>query len=428
MHCSLYSLGFNGRYVAYPDCEFQEGITRTFDEEAGRHRKFALGAHELVFNPFTDWVGHGVFTPLWRTFLACDIPSYYKVYLTAYLCSYASGGAYLVVFTIAAIARILDVEDDVQTLYSFSPAGVIVLNMVAFYVLGYATFIIAMLRMYWANSKLIFREYRDKPAGALYLVFCKLRYCLLFQFLFYTVASITFYFLGSMDHMLARPGIVGATNKDSITLSRYVALWETIKFNVGSYMIAFVIMGLAFFTIVQEEDWDLLPESALDNKLLHALFAGPAFFLGIMILVVPILMNPYILGWPFYCASSGSGKEDPDGASSNGHRRVMSNGVVGLQEFMDTARQLDNEVSKNRIDVEIGTVRDLMSKSSGERSPRQVDRSRLGRELSEGRAQTTLSIPENLRRSRPSSTRGRSSRSSSRSRARGNRIRDVAQV
>lgn len=44
----LYNLGFNGRYVNYPDCEFQEGITRTFDEEAGRHRKFSLGAHELM--------------------------------------------------------------------------------------------------------------------------------------------------------------------------------------------------------------------------------------------------------------------------------------------------------------------------------------------------------------------------------------------
>ena len=46
----FYNLGFNGRYVAYPDCEFQEGITRTFDEEAGRHRKFSLGAHELMFS------------------------------------------------------------------------------------------------------------------------------------------------------------------------------------------------------------------------------------------------------------------------------------------------------------------------------------------------------------------------------------------
>lgn len=45
----LYNLGFNGGYVAYPGCEFQEGITRTFDEEAGRHRKFALGGKGSTF-------------------------------------------------------------------------------------------------------------------------------------------------------------------------------------------------------------------------------------------------------------------------------------------------------------------------------------------------------------------------------------------
>ena len=122
----LYNLGFNGRYVAYPDCEFQEGITRTFDEEAGRHRKFALGgrykhchdlnstcmfdslyhiisAHELMFNPINGWVGQGIFSPLFRTFLRSDIPSYYKIFLTAYLFSYTSGGAYLIVFSTAAI-------------------------------------------------------------------------------------------------------------------------------------------------------------------------------------------------------------------------------------------------------------------------------------------------------------------------------------
>jgi cellulose synthase/poly-beta-1,6-N-acetylglucosamine synthase-like glycosyltransferase len=183
----LYNLGFNGRYCAYPDCEFEEGITRTFDEEAGRHRKFALGAHELVFNPLSEWFGHGIFTPLFRTFITCDIPAYYKVFLTAYLCSYSSGGAYIVVFTLAAAARLIDVEDSVQSLYTFSPAGIIVLNIVAFYVIGYICFLFAMLRMHYINNKLLFPEYRKKWCGALYIMFVELRYCMVFQFLFYTV-------------------------------------------------------------------------------------------------------------------------------------------------------------------------------------------------------------------------------------------------
>jgi hypothetical protein len=52
-------------------------ITRTtLDEEDGRHRKFALGAHELVFNPFQDMIGKEIFTPVFRTFITCEIPSY----------------------------------------------------------------------------------------------------------------------------------------------------------------------------------------------------------------------------------------------------------------------------------------------------------------------------------------------------------------
>lgn len=125
----LYNLGFNGRYVAYPDCEFQEGITRTFDEEAGRHRKFSLGAHELMFNPFNNWIGDGIFSPLFRTFLRSDIPSYYKIFLTAYLFSYTSGGAYIIVFTIAAVARLVDKADQVTFFSSFNSAGVLILSI-----------------------------------------------------------------------------------------------------------------------------------------------------------------------------------------------------------------------------------------------------------------------------------------------------------
>jgi cellulose synthase/poly-beta-1,6-N-acetylglucosamine synthase-like glycosyltransferase len=125
----LYNLGFNGRYVAYPDCEFQEGITRTFDEEAGRHRKFALGAHELMFNPFNSWLGSGVFTELFKTFLVSEIPSYYKVFLTSYLFSYTSGSVYILVFSIAALARILDMESEIGFIYAFNSAAVLALSI-----------------------------------------------------------------------------------------------------------------------------------------------------------------------------------------------------------------------------------------------------------------------------------------------------------
>lgn len=305
----LYSLGFNGRYVNYDGCEFQEGITRTFDEEAGRHRKFALGAHELVFHPIQDMLSHGIFTPVFRTFLTCDIPSYYKIFLTAYLCSYASGGTYIIVFTVSAILRILDNEGKVDSISVFNPAGIIILNFIVYYFLGYLTFLIAMLRMNAINNKLFFPEYRKKWLSSCYLIFVELRYCFLFQFLFYNVATFTFYFMGSMDHLLSRPSIVGATNKDSINISRCRAFYDMAKFNIGSWGIAALMMGLAYLTMLQEYKWDVTKypgsSSEKDDRnttnefLQHGLFAGPAIFLAAMAFIVPIVLNPWILGWPF---------------------------------------------------------------------------------------------------------------------------------
>lgn len=135
-------------------------------------------------------------------------------------------------FTVAAIAWILDGESDVSTLYAFSPASIIVLNVVVYYLVGYATFVIALVRMYVANKNLFFAEYRKKVCGSCYIVFTMVRYSMLYQFLFYTCMG-NYFFLGSMDHLLSRPGVVSATNKDSITVSRCSALYETIKFNIG---------------------------------------------------------------------------------------------------------------------------------------------------------------------------------------------------
>lgn len=346
----LYNLGFNGRYCAYPDCEFEEGITRTFDEEAGRHRKFALGAHELVFNSFQDMIGGGLFTPLFRTFLKCDIPSYYKVFLVSYLCSYASGGTYLIVFSAAAIARLVDSETDIATLQAFSPAGIIVLNFLIYYFIGYITFIISMVRMYTINKNLLFPEYRKKIGGACRLIVTELRYCFSFQILFYTVATLTFFFLGSMDHMLSRPNICSATNKDSITISRCEAFWEMAKFNSGSWAIALFIAGLAYATVLQEENWDYtsMPPSDLIG---HALFAGPPIVLAAMCFIVPIILNPYILGWPFIRRRPAS-KKKASGRSKLAKKDSKSK-LVALKTFM-----LEDEIERkqNKPDIEIGSL------------------------------------------------------------------------
>jgi len=359
----LYNLGFNGRYVAYPDCEFQEGITRTFDEEAGRHRKFSLGAHELMFNPFNNWIGDGIFSPLFRTFLRSDIPSYYKIFLTAYLFSYTSGGAYIIVFTIAAIARLVDKADQVTFFSSFNSAGVLILSILVYYIIGYSTFLIAMVRMHWTNKNLLFPEYRKR--GALYLVYKMVRFCMFFQVLFYSVMG-NYFFLGSMDHLMSRTAIVSATNKDSINIGRCTALWDVMRFNTGSWAIAVYTIGLAYAVWLQEVGWDYaaIPDLRSDNQLGALLFGGPATFMALMAFIIPLILNPFVLGWPFnpplWCCRPKKQVKKVNKLPASTRDLKSGGKVVDLNTFMssDAASKLEKEAGRvqNRPDVELGSL------------------------------------------------------------------------
>jgi hypothetical protein len=57
---------------------------------------------------------------------------------------------------------------------------------------------------------------------------------------------------------------------------------------------------LAYGTVLQSFEWDasITPDSEREY-LQHSLFAAPAAILAVMAFVVPIILNPYILGWPF---------------------------------------------------------------------------------------------------------------------------------
>eukprot|EP00536_Pseudo-nitzschia_multiseries_P010946 jgi/Psemu1/243370/estExt_Genewise1.C_3530006 len=344
----LYNLGFNGRYVNYPNCEFQEGITRTFDEEAGRHRKFALGAHELIFNSFDSWIGFGPFTPLFSTFLKSDIPSYYKVFLTSYLFGYTSGGCYILIFSIAAIARMCDFHDDVKFISAFNSAGVLVLSVICYYIIGYTTFLFAMIKMKWANNNLLFPEYRHH--GVLYLCWRLVRYCMYFQVLFYSVMG-NYFFLGSMDHLMARPNICGATNKDSIKITRCIAFGDMVRFNIGSWGISIYLLIMSYLVVLKDAGWDF---NQWPNDMLGTfLFAAPAAFLALSAFYIPIILNPYILGWPFnppLCGRQSLEKKKSDNVTEK---------KVDLATFMaHTDNKLNKEIGRaeDKPDVELGSL------------------------------------------------------------------------
>lgn len=174
--------------------------------------------------------------------------------------------------------------------------------------------------------------------------------------------------------MLARPNICSATNKDAITSSRCVAFWEMCKFNSGSWSISAVIGGLAYLTVLQDYNWDYTYQPNADDWIQIALFPAPAVLLVVFSVVVPIILNPYILGWPFLRQKKKPKKREP---SQRPKKDMLGREVVGLKTFIDTTTQLDKEIDRaqRKEDIEIGSLatKDLRSGSSPEFSPKSID-------------------------------------------------------
>lgn len=222
-----------------------------------------------------------------------------------------------------------------------------------------------MIRMRWSNKNLLFPEYRNH--GAWYLVYKMIRYCMFFQVLFYSVMG-NFFFLGSMDHLMSKTSIVGATNKDSINIGRCTALGDVIRFNSGSWFLSIYIILLSYAVWMEVTDWDymMMPDFKNDQHLNALLFAGPACFMALMAFIIPIILNPYVLGWPFYPPWCGCSKPTPKSITkmpprTNGDMK-SSGKVVDLHTFMkestDAVSKLEKEAGRvsKRPDVELGSL------------------------------------------------------------------------
>jgi hypothetical protein len=193
-----------------------------------------------------------------------------------------------------------------------------------------------------------------------------------------------------MDHLLSRPGVVSATNKDSITLSRCVALFEVIKFNMGSWMISLFVGGLAYCVALQDYGWefDRYPKSR-DEWIQIALFSGPAVVLAMFAFVVPIILNPYVLGWPFHRQKKKPKRSLPSKPSSRRSMKTSNSGtttkikkdalgrpIVDINTFIDHAKELDREIERaqGKADVELGSLATRELGSPGTPSHKRIDK------------------------------------------------------
>jgi hypothetical protein len=225
-----------------------------------------------------------------------------------------------------------------------------------------------MIRMRWANKTLLFPEYQNR--GTLYLIYKMVRYCMFFQILFYSVMG-NFFYLGSMDHLMSKSSIVSATNKDSIHIGRCTAFLDVIRFNSGSWFLSIYIILLSYAVWMEAVDWDytMIPDVYDDQHLNAIIFAAPATFMALMAFIVPVILNPYVLGWPFnppFCgcrkAPKPKSKTKMPPSSPGGLKSTPGGKVVDLHTFMrdstDAVTKLEREAGRvqNRPDVELGSL------------------------------------------------------------------------
>jgi len=195
-----------------------------------------------------------------------------------------------------------------------------------------------------------------------------IRYCMLFQVLFYSVMG-NFFYLGSMDHLMSKSKIVGATNKDSINIGRCTALSDVIKFNSGSWTLSLYVIGLSYAVWLKTVDWDYeaIPDWRDNAQREALLFCGPATFMALMAFVIPLLLNPYVLGWPFNPPLWCCRKKKPAKTSTtiiNRNPRDLKSApggkVVDLRTFMNDNAADEVERQANRVsakpDVELGSL------------------------------------------------------------------------
>lgn len=104
----------------------------------------------------------------------------------------------------------------------------------------------------------------------------------------------------------------------------------------------------------------------------HAFFAGPAIALALDIWVTPLLLNPYIWGWPFVWQKKRARENDraPEQEPSISHSTAEDGVEVEIKDigtFMEASRKLEKHIGRldTRPDVEI-VSNDLQTVDDGD--------------------------------------------------------------
>lgn len=270
----LQTKDYFGRYIAYPDTDFGEGVTRTFQEEIQKLTKFAYGASEMMLNPVKQWFQKGLFTKTFKEYIfSRQITWYTKLHLCFYLSSYFAIALIPVKFlvNVGFIVAGFYLQTIATTTYMILVQSVLIFSFV-----GPISLFVMRMRLYshplfgMKNKNKLEEAKRDIGFALMYLLF---------------FAGVPFgIFKGVASHLFEIRREWGATNMDKLGCE---PLKEIVKKIWAQDKLQFVLASV--FSLI-------LFVSLLSSPSSFLLLLAVTLVFSLGHLVVPFLLNPVFMG------------------------------------------------------------------------------------------------------------------------------------
>ena len=142
---------------------------------------------------------------------------------------------------------------------------------------------------------------------------------------------------------------------------------------------------LAYGTVLQSFEWDAsITPSSEKEYLQHSLFAAPAAVLAVMAFAVPIILNPYILGWPFVRQKKANIpiRKPPEAKHTDKGTLLLTSSKTLEDNAMKSTTANDNDdtfLTADEIDLETGSLTTNDLRLTFMQSPERLGQPRLSK-------------------------------------------------
>lgn len=233
--------GYYGKFIAYKDNIFQEGVSLSFKDEMNKYSKFAYGASEIIFNPIKNWCKKGILTKSFYNFIRySNAPFTSKIGIVGYLMTYFSIASSIVLTPVILVVSCYVEHWEIlffDIFYSF-----IFLTVLFSIINPISSYIVKNKLKNMTVSVINNNQYIPDVS------FCNEVMSSIFFCLFYSSISFPI-FTGVISHLFNLNISWGSTVKTLTSEKKYIIFFKIIRDDKIQFLVMFFNIGLLLFNI-----------------------------------------------------------------------------------------------------------------------------------------------------------------------------------